>query len=63
MTPRTIQVTASIIVPRTPGFFRLEEQESATIPIEDVSDDELREIGRLWTEELVEHAQQRRAAP
>ncbi len=60
MSPRTIRVTAKIVVPRTPSFLRFEDQEMHSIPIQDVTDEELGEIGRLWTEDLIERAQELR---
>ena len=63
MSPRKVQVTASIVVPRTPTFLRFEDQEMASIPIEDVTDEDLRAIGELWIEDLIERAQKRRDRP
>lgn len=63
MSPRTIRVIATIVVPRTPSFLRFEDQEMHSIPIEDVNDEELAEIGRLWTLDLIERAQEMRNRP
>ncbi|MCK5651768.1 MAG: hypothetical protein KAJ42_10340 [Gemmatimonadetes bacterium] len=57
---RVIRVTALAEVPRTPSFIRLRGEEMAAVPIEDLSDEELRKVGELWTEDLVERAQERR---
>ena len=63
MSPRTIRVTASIMVPRTPNFLRFEDPGHGSIPIEDVAEKDLRKIGKLWTEELIERAEERRNRP
>ncbi len=51
----------NVHLPMVPNFLRVEGSD-ATIPIADVTDDELRRIGALWTEELVRIAQSRRNA-
>ena len=63
MSPRRIRVTASVVVPRTPSFLRFEDQEMHSIPIQSMSDKGLAEIGRLWTEDLIERAQLLRSLP
>lgn len=57
---RQITVKAIIALPTMPNFFRIDG--GGTIDVADVSDDGLREIGAVWTEALVEHANDRRAA-
>lgn len=61
--PRSLRVTASIVVPRTPSFLRFEDQEMASIAIEDVSDEDLKKVGREWTKDLLERARERRNRP
>jgi len=47
-----------IQTPTTPNFIqvRIGRQESNTVPISDFSEEELREIGKKWTEDLVASA-------
>lgn len=50
-----------IVVPSTPNFLqvRIGSKEVVTVPIKDFSEDELRDIGKKWTEELVAKSRRR----
>ena len=54
-----ITVRAEIETPRLPNFFRMSDGQS--LPVHAVSEESLREIGRIWTEELVAHAKKKTA--
>ncbi len=57
---KTAQISTSLEVqlPDVPNFLRvvMDNRDIETMPIVGASEVELREIGRLWTEELVEKA-------
>lgn len=53
---RTIKVTASVKVPMVPNFLQMEDGQ--TIPLRAITEDGLRELGKLWTEALVERAKE-----
>ena len=59
--PTTLTVVATIEAPVVPNYFVMSNH--LTIPIEGVTDEDLREIGEAWTEELIAKAQRRRATP
>lgn len=60
-TMRTITVKAVVKVPSVPNFLRIDGgSESDAIDVADVTDDELRAIGRLWIDELLANAAKRR---
>ena len=48
-------------LPRPPNYLRTERD--TPIPVENMSDEFLRKVGERWTEQLLEHARSRRAAP
>lgn len=50
----------AVKVPTVPNFLVFED-ESGTVPIHEVSDDDLRMIGKLWTQALLARAARRRA--
>lgn len=60
MSARRANYSEPVLVPRVPNFLRTDS--GATIPIEAVTDSGLRELGRLWTRALLNHAKQRRKA-
>lgn len=51
-----------IQTPTTPNFIqvRIGKDQSTTVPISDFSEEELREIGKKWTEDLVASARKRK---
>lgn len=55
----TVYVKCRVRVPRVPNFLQRIGDE-ANMAIEDLTDEELRAIGKLWTDELVAHATRRR---
>ncbi len=56
-----MKLTLDFTVPRVPNFIRT-RFEDGYVAIERLTDDELREVGKEWTEALIEHAKKRRAA-
>lgn len=61
--PRVVQVRAEVVVPRVPSFLRIVDGGDAFIDIADVPTEKLRELGRVWTDELIAHAQLRSRIP
>lgn len=55
---KTIQVTYSVQIPDTPSFLRL--QDGSIIPIEAITEEKLKEIGREWTEALIKKAKDKK---
>lgn len=55
-----MQKSIQINIPKPPNFISTDYK---TIPIENFTDDELRDIGKEWTENLVKNAQDRRNHP
>lgn len=53
-----ISVKAEIKIPMTPNFLRMAD--GSYIPLEAITDTGIKEIGRLWTKEMLEKAKQRR---
>ncbi len=53
---KRIKVEAPIQIPRVPNFFQMADGQ--TIPISAIKEDGLKEVGRLWTEALIERAQE-----
>lgn len=51
-----------IQTPTTPNFIkvRVGSKEEVTLPISDFTEEELREVGRKWTEELIISAKRRK---
>jgi len=54
----SMEVRQEVQIPRPPNF--LITQLGATIPIQDMSDEQLRVIGSRYTEQLVSAAQEKR---
>lgn len=61
--PKIIKVQAEVVIPRVPSFLRIANAGETTIDVADIPTDDLRAIGREWTEALVEHARRRRENP
>lgn len=55
---RKIKVTAEVEVPKVPNFLRMSDGQ--TLPVSAAREDSLRELGRLWTEALIERAKEQR---
>lgn len=53
-----LQIEWPIKMPSLPNFLILESGEK--VDVKDVTDRNLRKIGKVWTQALVEHAQNRR---
>lgn len=60
-----VQINATVQLPTLPRFLRGSQGavDKRTIPVEVLTDDELRQLGQLWTEALVKFAQVRRRRP
>lgn len=56
---KIVTVKANVEIPRVPNFFR--QPDGGTLPIEAVTDEGLKKIGRAFTQELLEQAQKKRA--
>ena len=56
----TLTVTATVKVPAVPNFLRTPDGQ--TLPLDAISDKDLREIGEVWAGELIAKAQRLRAA-
>ena len=54
-----LKVTVDVGVPHVPNFLR--RSDGTTFPIDGLTDEGLREVGKAWTEALVARAQKRRA--
>lgn len=57
-----MKIESIVLVPSIPAFIRVSTRkpdEIVSVPIEQFSELELREIGRLWTEALVSSANKR----
>lgn len=62
---KTVTVKASVKLPNLPNFLIISETPEGasapgTIDVADITDEALRQLGKEWTEALVEHARLRR---
>ncbi|MBL4766312.1 MAG: hypothetical protein JKY94_01065 [Rhodobacteraceae bacterium] len=55
----TVDITIRVKAPRVPNF--LLGEGDASYPVGNVSDEQLRAIGKLWTEALLKRAREQRA--
>ena len=55
-----MKIEVEVKIPMVPNYITAGTQQ---LDVKDFSDEQLREIGKLWTERLVEHAAKRRAVP
>lgn len=53
---RTYRVTAEIEIPKVPNFLRMTDGQ--TLPVSAIDETSLREIGKIWTEALVERSKE-----
>lgn len=55
----TVSVTTkrTLLLPTLPNFIR--DEQDAIIPVEDLTQDQLRELGQKWTEALMRKARDR----
>lgn len=51
---KTVRVKATVQIPRVPNFLMMKGEQK--VPIAAVSDEELEEIGKEWTLELINRA-------
>ena len=56
---KTLRITAEIEIPRVPNFLTMTDGQ--TIPISAITEDSLRELGKLWIEALIERAKEQQA--
>lgn len=56
----SVQVKRVVSLPTLPNFVKVGTE---SVNVSELSDRELRRIGKLWTEALVQHAAERRNAP
>lgn len=65
-TTMKLELEATIEIPALPNFINATSYpgenavKTHSIPVADIKDDQLKEIGRLWTEALLKHAEERR---
>lgn len=52
-----VEIKVGIKIPGVPSLLRFED---ATIPIESLSEEALRAVGQLWTQNLVQKAREKR---
>jgi len=55
-----IFIKREVLVPMLPNFLRTPSGDS--VPVAELSEDEIREIGAKWTEALLSHAKKKRAS-
>jgi len=55
----TIKTNKTLFLPTLPNFIR-SDSDDPMIPIEDLSQEQLTEIGKAWTDALLQHAKERR---
>ncbi len=54
--------TVKVLLPRPPNFLRTQEG-GHPIPVGSIPDEQLRELGKAWTEQLLAHAAMKRKHP
>jgi len=54
-----VKTQMEIVLPMRPNFIRTPHKD-VSVPVADLTDDQLREIGKEWTEALIQKARQRR---
>lgn len=53
----TVKTERTLLLPTLPNFIR--DERDAAIPVEDLTQDQLREIGQKWTDALMRKARDR----
>ena len=53
----TVKTERTLLLPTLPNFIR--DERDVAIPVEDLTQDQLREIGQKWTEALMRKARDR----
>ncbi len=53
----TVTTKRTLLLPTLPNFIR--DERDAAIPVEDLTQDQLRELGQKWTEALMRKARDR----
>ena len=56
-----VKINDTVKIPRIPSFLKTEADR--TVRISELSDDELRSIGKCWTEQLIASAREMRNRP
>ena len=54
-----VETQMEVVLPSLPNFIRTPHKD-VSVPIEDLTEDQLREIGKEWTEALIQKSRQRR---
>ena len=63
MSQRTLTVTADVQIPRVPNFLRIGDGgDGPMLPIDALSDEDLRFVGAEWTANLLKRADELRLA-
>lgn len=57
-----MEIKVEVKIPSVPNFFRIGDG-LESIPVQDFTDDQLRQIGAEWTEKLIEAAHNKRHTP
>ena len=55
---KVFKITAEVEIPRVPNFLRLTD--GRTLPVKAIDETSLREIGKIWTEALIERAKEQK---
>jgi hypothetical protein len=58
-----VKVYMEVCIPRVPNFLHYGNTDGHTVDVAHLSDDELDEIGKSWTSQLIQNAQKRRNRP
>lgn len=54
-----IKVDLNIKIPTIPNFLNVEDRNDISIPISEISEEDLRKIGEEWTEKLVKKSKEK----
>lgn len=58
--PFRINIDMEFEIPITPNFIRLSMDKEKTLPIEKLTDKQLKTLGEAWTNKLIERAREKR---
>lgn len=58
----TTDATIKVLLPKPPNFLRTAEG-SHPLPVSSIPDEQLRKLGEAWTEQLLDHARNKRTKP
>lgn len=57
----TASVAVSLVLPSLPNFIRVAGKMDRSVDVADMDDKTLTDIGREWTDALIQHAKKRRS--